>query len=146
MLPCAGLHCSVMCVVLHCRIIQLFLILCCVPLCCVALSRLTALHCMLCLTPHIMASHNNNIICSVALCYVALNCVALCSVQGQTQQSFRIILMPWLLPGNSCPGTEMNGCPWALSLSSSSLPSSFFSFSVSLTHTDYVDCKCSITF
>lgn len=89
-----------------------------------------------CCAWHIIVSHNNNITCAVLHCYAALNCVALCSVQGQTQQSFRIILMPWLLPGNSCPGTEMNGCPWALSLSSSSLPSSFFSFSMSLTHTD----------
>lgn len=37
-----------------------------------------------------------------------------------------MILMPWLLPGNSCPEREMNGCPWA-SFSSSSFLSSFFS-------------------
>lgn len=72
--------------------------------------------------------------CSIIL---ALRRVALCSIQDQTQQSFRIILMPRLLPGNSCPGTEMNGCPWALSLSSSpSLPLSFFSSQcLSLTQT-----------
>lgn len=58
-----------------------------------------------------------NIVCmllSVLHGYLAQNSVALCCVQGQAQECFRIILMPWLLPGNSCPEREMNGCPWAL--------------------------------
>lgn len=47
-------------------------------------------------------------LCQSVLCY--LHCVAF---KG-TICTLRIIPMPWLLPGNSCPGTEMNRCPWAL--------------------------------
>lgn len=47
-------------------------------------------------------------LCQSVLCY--LHCV----VFKGTICTLRIIPMPWLLPGNSCPGTEMNRCPWAL--------------------------------
>lgn len=45
----------------------------------------------------------------ITVAIYALHCVVFKAVfQNSSDAS--------LLPGNSCPGTEMNGCPWALSL------------------------------
>lgn len=140
-LPCAVLHCIVMCTValLHYSVLS-HLVPCSAVLCCSEACGCTVLYVAF-NTLYITVSHNN-----VVICCFALNCVASCSVQGQTQRSFRIILMPRLLPGNSCPGTEMSGCPWALfSFFVSIFTFIFFFFSMSLTHSDCVECKCSFT-
>lgn len=47
-------------------------------------------------------------------CSWLTGCYLYCVVFKGTICTLRIIPMPWLLPGNSCPGTEMNRCPWAL--------------------------------
>lgn len=136
---------------LHCDSMLVWSALHCIVMCTVALMQysvlshvvlrsavLAALYWMLCLTLQsttvamycILQYHTQHNMLCWRCCTVfcgSIHCIALCSIQGQTQQSFRIILMPSLLPGNSCPGTEMNGCPLALFLSSSPfLPSSFF--------------------
>lgn len=90
-LPCAVLHCIVMCTValLHYSVLS-HLVPCSAVLCCSEACGCTVLYVAF-NTLYITVSHDN-----VVICCFALNCVASCSVQGQTQRSFRIILMPRL--------------------------------------------------
>lgn len=94
---------------------------------CIVQLRLCHVHCVVCCiwpcgcTVHMLRYTNcwnwlydsNTQQLNILLCALWWT---LCSAQGQTQKSYRIFLMHLLLPGNSCPGLEVNGCPWPLFL------------------------------